>query len=91
VDVQKIVPIVLFHLTDRGEPEADATFLLLLNASHEDVTFVLPAPAPIDAWQLLINTAVDPGYGFEDRLDPGSTFDASARSLVLLVRRSGAA
>jgi glycogen operon protein len=80
----------LFHLTDRGEPEADDTFLLLLNASHEDVTFVLPAPAPIDAWQHLINTAIDPGYGFEDRLDPGSTFDASARSLVLLVRRSGA-
>ncbi len=60
----------LQHLTERGEPEADDTFLLLLNASHEDVTFTLPAPAPIDAWQLLVNTAIDPGYGFEDRLRP---------------------
>jgi isoamylase len=80
----------LLHLTERGEPEADDTFLLLLNASHEDVTFTLPAPAPIDAWQLLVNTALDPGYGLEDRLDPGSTFDATSRSLALLVRRSTA-
>jgi glycogen operon protein len=78
----------LIHLTERGEPEADDTFLLLVNASHEDVSFALPAPAPIEAWQLLVNTAVDPGYGFEDRLDPGSTFDTTARSLALLVRRA---
>ena len=51
----------LIHLTDRGEPEADDTFLMLVNASHEDVAFALPAPEPIEAWHLLINTAVDPG------------------------------
>jgi isoamylase len=76
----------LIHLTDRGVPESDDTFLLLVNASHEDVDFALPAPAPIDAWQLLVNTAVDPGFGFEERLEPGSTFTATARSLALLVR-----
>jgi glycogen operon protein len=76
----------LIHLTERGVPEADDTFLLLVNASHEDVDFVLPAPAPVDAWQLLVNTAVDPGYGFEERLEPGSTFAATGRSLALLVR-----
>lgn len=81
----------LFHLTERGEPESDDTFLLLVNAAPEDVAFVLPAPEPIEAWQLLVNTAVDPGYGFEDRLDSGSTFTATPRSLALLVRRSGAA
>jgi isoamylase len=77
----------LIHLTERGEPEADDTFLLLVNASHEDVAFLLPAPEPIEAWQLLINTAVDPGFGFDDRLDPGSSFTATARSLALFVRR----
>jgi hypothetical protein len=30
---------------------------------------------------------VDPGFGFEDRLEPGSSFTAPARSLALLVRR----
>jgi isoamylase len=77
----------LLHLTDRGEPESDDTFLLLVNASHEDVAFVLPTPEPIEAWHLLVNTAADPGFGFEDRLEPGSSFTASARSLALLVRR----
>jgi isoamylase len=80
----------LIHLTERGEPEADDTFLLLVNASHEDVAFALPAPEPIEDWQLLVNTAVDPGFGFEERLDPGTSFTVSARALVLLVRRSGA-
>jgi glycogen operon protein len=80
----------LIHLTERGEPESDDTFLLLVNASHEDVAFALPAPEPIEDWQLLVNTAVDPGFGFEERLDPGTSFTVSARALVLLVRRSGA-
>jgi glycogen operon protein len=77
----------LLHLTDRGEPESDDTFLLLVNASHEDVAFVLPAPEPIEAWHLLVSTSVDPGYGLEDRPDPGSSFTAPARSLALLMRR----
>ena len=77
----------LIHLTERGERESDDTFLLLLNASHTDVKFVLPAPEPIEAWHLLVNTTVDPGFGFEDRLEPGSSFTAPARSLALLVRR----
>jgi glycogen operon protein len=76
----------LIHLTERGEPEPDDTFLLLVNASHEDVNFALPAPDPIEAWQLLVNTAVDPGSGSDDRLEPGSAFSAPARSLALLVR-----
>jgi isoamylase len=79
----------LIHLTDRGEPESDDTFLLLVNAAQEEVAFVLPAPEPIEAWQLLVNTALDPGFGFEDRLEPGSSFTAPARALALLVRRSG--
>jgi isoamylase len=78
----------LIHLTERGERESDDTFLLLLNASHTDVTFVLPAPEPIEAWHLLVNTTVDPGFGFEDLLDPGSSFTARAQSLALLVRRN---
>jgi glycogen operon protein len=80
----------LIHLTDRGEPESDDTFLLLVNSSHEDVAFTLPAPEPIEAWHLLVNTAVDPGFGFEDTLEPGSSLTAPARSLALLVRRSEA-
>ena len=32
----------MMHLTERGEQEPDDTFYLLLNASHEDVTFALP-------------------------------------------------
>jgi glycogen operon protein len=77
----------LIHLTERGERESDDTFLLLLNAAHTEVKFVLPGREPIEAWHLLVNTMVDPGFGFEDRLEPGSSFTALARSLALLVRR----
>ena len=78
------------EMDTQGDPIRDDTFLLLVNASHEDVDFVPPAPGPIEAWQLLVNTARDPGFGFEDRLEPGSSYTAPARSLALLVRRNGA-
>ncbi|HET6521389.1 MAG TPA: glycogen debranching protein GlgX, partial [Geminicoccaceae bacterium] len=79
----------LMHLTERGEPEPDDTFLMLLNASHVDVPFTLPAPEPIEAWELVVNTAAEPSFDSGERFEPGGEFTAVARSFALLVRRGG--
>ena len=47
----------LMHLTARGEQESDDTFLLVMNASHEEVRQSLPAGRDGASWQVLIDTA----------------------------------
>ena len=58
-----------------------------MNASHEEVAFRIPEAKGGSVWELIINTAVDPGFGLDDRIEPGAEFNAVARSLALLVRR----
>ncbi len=48
-------------LTERGEPETDNSFLLLLNAGPEEVPWILPADGESCCWQLLLDTAQLPG------------------------------
>ena len=66
-----------------GEPIVDETFLMLLNPSHSDISFVLPAPREGYAWQALIDTrhAVDVEAVV---LKPGAAYDLSARCSALL-------
>jgi glycogen operon protein len=70
----------------RGEPVTDDTFLLLLNAWHEPITFTLPPPSWATTWETVVDT------------DRGEVDDAAApvkaraglivagRSIVLLRR-----
>ena len=44
----------------RGKPIVDDTFLLLLNAYHEDVPFVLPAHNKGVRWELVFDTSTNP-------------------------------
>jgi glycogen operon protein len=75
----------LMHLTQRGEQEVDDTFLLLMNASHEEVPFVLPSAPDVTRWEVLIDTASEEGFGIAERLEPGATVELLERSLQLLV------
>jgi glycogen operon protein len=42
---------------ERGEPLADSVFLLLLNAYHEAIAFMLPASRSQGAWHLRVDTS----------------------------------
>ena len=46
----------LTHLTERGEQEADDTFLVLINASHEDVAFDFADPPDGMRWVVVLDT-----------------------------------
>ncbi|MEJ7824534.1 MAG: glycogen debranching protein GlgX [Solirubrobacteraceae bacterium] len=70
----------------RGEQIVDDSFLLLINAHHEDLTFTLPARRWGQRWAIELSTA-------EPDADPGSAtyvarskFEALARSVTVLRR-----
>ena len=80
----------LMHLTARGEEETDDTFLLVVNAAHEEVSQKLPAGQQEDYWQTLIDTARDDPEEDGERFDPEDEVGLVARSAKLLIRRTEA-
>jgi len=48
-------------LNFQGEPIRDDTFLFLINAHYETISFLLPGQEHIE-WQLLIDTAIESGF-----------------------------
>jgi isoamylase len=70
----------------RGEPTTDDSFLMLLNASPDDVEFTLPGGPYAESWQLVLNTA-DIFADEDDKPLPGeSSVEVSGRSVVLMQR-----
>ncbi|MBB4864776.1 glycogen operon protein [Pseudomonas nitritireducens] len=63
----------------------DATLLLLLNAGHEGVDFLLPQTAQGREWQYLLDTAEPEGH--ERSWEFGSAYPLGARSLALFTLR----
>ncbi len=69
-----------------GKPVRDHTFLLLFNASHEQIDFVLPGE-PDKEWLLIINTAEETGFVEPgDPIPGGEAFALTGYSFVLLQR-----
>jgi glycogen operon protein len=68
----------------RGEPIVDDTFLLLLNAHHEPVPFVLPAHRPGVRWEVLLDTRRPDGRRRHRALRGGTPYDLEGRCLALL-------
>jgi isoamylase len=67
-----------------GEPILDDTFLLLMNAHYEPLTFILPGREEI-RWQTVINTVVPSGFLEEVEVTPSSEeIELTERSLRLL-------
>ncbi len=72
---------------DRGEPLVDDDFILLLNAHHEPIEFVIPELPPAGAWQVVIDTSSDDAGSMDQRTFCGGTkFPLQGRSLALLTR-----
>jgi isoamylase len=78
----------LMHLTARGDKETDDTFLLIVNASHEDAMQKLPASDAGVHWETLIDTAREDGDEDDGRFAPGEEVGLIARSAKLLIERT---
>ncbi len=71
-----------------GQPIADETFLMLLNASHESVAFTLPT-STARQWAAVIDTTDERGFPEPQVEYPaGETLPLAERSFVLLRRVS---
>jgi glycogen operon protein len=78
----------LMHLTERGEKETDDTFLMIVNASHQEVSQRLPAGQQGVYWDTLIDTAREESDDDGERFDPGDEVGLIARSAKLLIQRT---
>jgi glycogen operon protein len=47
----------------RGEPIEDDSFLMMFNAHHDPITFVIPEPMGGSSWTVEIDTATDSDRG----------------------------
>jgi glycogen operon protein len=72
----------------RGERIVDDTFLLLLNAYHEGVAFVLPAHRASARWEVVLDTRAPGGTRRHRALKGGESYDLEARALTLLRLRA---
>jgi isoamylase len=75
----------------RGEPVRDDTFVVLLNAHHEPVEFVLPAHHRGVRWERVLDTAEPDGHRRVRPHRGGEAYRLEGRSLaVLRLARRGA-
>jgi glycogen operon protein len=68
----------------RGRRIVDATFLMLLNAHHEPLPFVLPAHRRGVRWQAVVDTRSPDGRVERRPLRGGESYELEGRSLALL-------
>ncbi len=70
----------------RGERVVDDSFLLLLNASHEDLAFTLPSDEYGEGWHVVLDTAGPLAADEAPAVKPGSDVDVEGRSMLVLQR-----
>jgi glycogen operon protein len=71
------------EVDERGNRIIDDTLLILLNAHHELIPFVLPAHRARVRWELGLDTREPTGRRRQRPLRGGETYELEARSLVL--------
>ena len=76
-----------FHLTHRGQPEPDDSFLLILNASDQTIEHLAPGLASGSGWIKLIDTAEPDGVGAGDAVAAGQPVLSRPHSLMLMALR----
>jgi len=73
---------------ERGRPLRDDNLLLLVNAHHTELPFMLPAPGGETHWVALLDTCHEDAFPVEKRYAAHGTYPLQARSLVLLAHGS---
>ena len=76
----------LDEVDERGNPMRDDDFLVLINAHHEAIAFMLPAHGRKEAWRCLMDTACNGGLGGDGCHATGSEYTLQGRSLALFTR-----
>jgi isoamylase len=72
------------EVDERGQRETDLNFLMLMNAHHEEVPFLLPTVASGMNWVPVLDTSCQTtGKGWQE-YPAGATYPLQARSLVVL-------
>jgi glycogen operon protein len=74
----------LDEVDERGRPVQDENFLLLLNAHHERIDFVLPAFREGARWWLELDTSREEGFARGEIFAGGNPYPLQGRSLALL-------
>jgi glycogen operon protein len=74
----------MIETDERGKLLKDDNLLLLLNAHHEDIAFMLPEYEAQHTWDVLLDTKNAIGTPDITRYQAGQTYPLSARALVLL-------
>jgi isoamylase len=72
------------EVDERGNRIVDDTLLILLNAHHEPVRFVLPAHRPRLRWELGLDTRETTGKAPHRLIRGGEPYELEARSMALL-------
>ncbi|MDQ3120361.1 MAG: hypothetical protein M3Q89_12480, partial [Verrucomicrobiota bacterium] len=77
-------------LSFEGEPIRDQTFLLMINAHHETIPFVLPGEEHLE-WRLVLDTVAEEGFVQDGaRYASGDDFEVEGRATKLLCLTAGA-
>jgi glycogen operon protein len=71
-----------------GDALDDDDLLLLLNADHEEITFVLPKPR-LTHWRLLLDTAIAADAPSPEPLPSGAPYPLQGRSIAVLCSTPG--
>lgn len=75
---------------ERGRRIRDDNFILLFNAHHEDLPFILPAQPANARWDAVLDTSYPDGRGPVGRFySSHSTYPLQKRSLVVLMQLRG--
>jgi glycogen operon protein len=72
------------EVDDRGRRVTDDTLLILLNAHHEPIPFILPVHQARIRWELVFDTREPTGRRRQRPLRGGEAYELEARSVVLL-------
>jgi glycogen operon protein len=75
----------------RGHRLQDDNFLLLLNAHHDAIEFLLPEMRQGSRWQALLDTGFEEGLTVDGRFPAGERYRLGGRALALLVEVTGTA
>jgi isoamylase len=76
----------LRELDEEGQPVRDDSFLLMFNAHHEPLTFVVPPESYGRSWRVQLNT-VDPD-DTRSGIDFGQPLEIAGRAMLVLARTS---
>ncbi|MCF6159402.1 MAG: glycogen debranching protein GlgX [wastewater metagenome] len=75
------------EVDERGDPIRDDTLLILINAYHEQIPFILPSRPETEHWNLILDTRAETGVRQYQPKNENEPYELMGRSLALFCRR----